>query len=107
MRTQRRAANTVRLVRISRTGDNGLGDFTGAESSVSVNGAIFEPARIDERTGEAQAHVLQPASWNVPGCHRLGANDEVRCGDDVWYVVGGSTVWLDRTNIPVSRTRTS
>lgn len=109
MRSQRRAPVTVQLVSVTRSGDNDLGDYTKATSYVEVEGAIFEPERAfqrtSERAGETQAHVLQPAAFNVPGVYLLNADDEVHEGDDIWYVVGGSTIWLDRTNIPVSRTR--
>lgn len=111
MRSQRRSPVTVQLVSIARTEDNGLGDFTKTPTSITVDGAIYEPERPLERAGDDQAPVLQPASFNVPGVHTLLADDEVHIGADddlvVWYVVGGSTVWLDRTNIPVSRTRSS
>lgn len=105
MRSQRRAPVTVTLVAISRAGDDGISNFTEAEATAVVKGAIFQPEQLAERAGEDQAHVLQPASWDVPGAYSLGANDEVRYGDEVWYVTAGSTAWLDRTNIPVSRTR--
>lgn len=105
MRTQRRAPLTVQLITVTKTGDDGLGNFTKPETSCTVRGATFEPERPAERAGEDQAPVMQPAAFNVPGCHHLGANDQVRCNGATWYVVGGSTVWLDRTNIPVSQTR--
>jgi hypothetical protein len=109
VRSQRRAPVTVILVHNTRTDDNGLGDFTQTPTPVTVDGAIFEPQTPLEHAGEDQAPVLAPAAWNVPGVHELGADDEVHVGegDDlvVWYIVGGSTVWLDRTRIPVSQIR--
>lgn len=99
----------MQLVSVARTGDNGLGDFTETPAPVTVPGAIFEPERPQERAGQDQAHVLAPAAFNVPGVYELTADDQVHVGEGdqrvVWYVVGGSTVWLDRTNIPVSQTR--
>lgn len=114
MRSQRRSTVTVDLVQVTRTDDNGLGDFTKTPNTTTVAGAIYEPERPTEHAGEDQARVLQPAAFNVPGIHELGADDEVRVHTgpeaedrEVWYVVGGSSPWLNRTNVPVSRTRTS
>lgn len=113
MRSQRRAPVTVQLVSNAREGENGLGDYTEDPTTVEVEGAIFEPERAFQRTaeraGDTQAPVFQPAAFNVPGVYELTSDDEVHTGSgddlEIWYVTGGSTVWLDRTNIPVSRTR--
>lgn len=104
MRTQRRAPLTVRLVTVT-TDRSPKGDETSTEKICVVHNATFEPERIFERAGTDQARVVQPAAFNVPGRHRLNANALVRCGGVEWRVVGGSTVWLDRTNVPVVRSK--
>lgn len=104
MRTQRRPSATVTVVRTTTTRD-ALGNKTTSRVTTSVEGAIFEPERTLERTGDDRAPVIQPARWNLPGVYELDGDDTIEDGDNVWQVVGGSTVWLDRTEVPVTRTR--
>lgn len=117
MRTQRRAARTVTIAAVAKSDDSDVGDSTETHTFTEVERAIFEPERPLERTGDGQALVVRPAMFNLPGVHDLDADDLILEGaldvvvvDDaivggtvVWQVVGGSTVWLDRTEVPVTR----
>lgn len=102
MRSQRRSGRTVVLVAVVKTRSD-VGDSTETETPTTVHGAIFEPERPLERTGDSRATVVRPAMWNLPGVHELDADDLVKDGDVTWQVLGGSTVWLDRTEVPVVR----
>lgn len=105
MRTQRRPPVTIRLIRATTTADDHLGNETESTTTQIVPNAIFEPGALNERASTDQAKVYEPAFFNVPGVHPMDSNDRVVTCGVTWYVQGGSTVWLDRTKIPVARTR--
>jgi hypothetical protein len=113
MRSQRRAPRTVTLTHVTTTRSN-IGDETESTTQTVVVGAVFEPERALERTGNDQAPVLQPAVWNLPGVLAADSDDLITEGDATdpdfdsdsaatWQVVGEGVVWLDRTKIPVER----
>lgn len=108
MRTQRRTPVTVVLLTTTRTDDNGLGDYTEITTETTIEGCTFEPQQIVESVDPDQPAIVQPAFFNLPGVHDLDADDLLRVGDgddaETWQVVGGATVWLDRTKVPVKRT---
>lgn len=108
MRSQRRSPQTVQLVSVTIAEDE-FGNETLSTSSTTIEGAIFEPERPLERTGDNQAPVFQPAVWNLPGVRQVDADDQIihGTGEDAmtWYVAGGGVVWLDRTKVPVQQTR--
>lgn len=107
---------TVTLVQITTADPDGLGDDTTTAVVTTVEGAQFDPERISERPGDDQAAVVLPAVFNVPGVFDVDADDMVLEGEvaeedlndydgPTWYVLGGAAVWLDRTKIPVTQTR--
>lgn len=106
------------LVQVTTDDPDGLGDDTTTAVVTTVEGAQFDPERTLERAGDDQAAVILPAVFNVPGVFELDADDMVIPGEvteedladydgEVWYVVGGSAIWLDRTKIPVTQTRST
>lgn len=107
MRAQRVTPRTVQLVRVTVEEDNHGDAVDGGapQEPVTVEGAQFYPERVVEQTGSRQAPVVEPAYWNLPGVHELDSDDQIMDGDVTWYVIGGSAVWLDRTKVPVTRTR--
>lgn len=105
MRSQRRASLTVQLVSVT-TVDDGLGNLTPTPVETEIRGATFEPERLVERAGSDQAPVLVSAAFNLPGVYAVNADDTITDADDtVWQATGGGTVWLDRTKVPVTQTR--
>lgn len=98
------APRTVQLIRTNTTLDQ-FGDGTETPARRSVPGALFVPNAPQERAGETQVKVVQTGHWNLPGCHQLNADDLIRDGNVDWQVVGGGTVLVDRTKVPVQRAR--
>lgn len=101
------------LKQITTTRTN-VGDESETVTRVTAEGALFEPERVLERTGNQQTPTMQPAVWNVPGLYDLDSDDLVIEGDPeaegydeatapTWQVIGAGLHWLDRTKVPVER----
>jgi hypothetical protein len=116
VRTQRRPPVDVTLVHVTST--TTMGDTNESATGEEVKRALFEPAQqILERAGDTQVAVLQPAAFNLPGIYSLDVDELIQIGigidpnqllevtDGTWQVVGGSTVWRDRTKVPVVQPR--
>jgi hypothetical protein len=120
VRSQRRAPQTVTLVHVT-TVKTPVGDTTETTTQQVIEGALFEPERrLTERTTErvtnSRVPVVQPAVWNLPGDYAVDSDDRIIEGDAtvdgfdedtavVWEVIGQGDVWLDRTKVPVKKTR--
>ncbi|HET6154357.1 MAG TPA: hypothetical protein VFE15_15540 [Marmoricola sp.] len=104
MRTQRRARVVVQLVRTNVVEDQ-FGNSAETPRNETVHKCQFYPSPPAERSGDDSARILQTGFWDLPGDHPLLADDLIKAGGVTWQVVGGSTLWLDRTKVPVQQAR--
>lgn len=82
-----------------------MGNSTTTETVTEVERCLFEPAQATERTDPRSPGVTTPAKFYAPVALQLDADDEITDADGVkWAVLGGSSVWGTRTEIPVQRT---
>lgn len=104
MRQQRRASRTVTLRSVTTTrGD--LGDSTTSNDDTEIDGAMYEPERVVESVNPDEAPVQLSAFFNLPGVFQIDSDDVIIDGTTTWYVNGEAQVWLDRTKVPVTATR--
>lgn len=80
------------------------GDETTSTSTTSVTGCMFEPEQSTERTDSHTPGVVTPAKFYLPVALTLNADDTITdAASVVWNVQGGSSVWVDQTEVPVVR----
>lgn len=106
MRTQRRQGRTVTLRSVT-TREDARGNRVEEPDDATITGALFEPERTIESVDPDQPAVTLSAFWNLPGVHQIGSDEVIVDGATTWYVNGEAQVWLDRTKVPVTTTRTA
>lgn len=80
------------------------GDETTETSTQVVPGCMFEPQQSTERTDSRTPGVVTPAKFYLPIALTVNADDTITdAASVVWNVVGGSSVWVDQTEVPVVR----
>lgn len=80
------------------------GDETTATTTQVVGGCMFEPQQSTERTDSHTPGVTTPAKFYLPVALTLNSDDTITdAAGAVWNVVGGSSVWVDQTEVPVVR----
>jgi hypothetical protein len=94
---------TVTVTAVVTTRDK-YGDETTATTTTTVPRALFEPQQSTERTDTHTPGVVTPAKFYLPVALSLNADDTITDATSVvWSVVGGSSVWVDQTEVPVVR----
>jgi hypothetical protein len=87
------------------TTTNDDGDSTTTSTTQVVDGCMFEPQQSSERTDNNSPGVVTPAKFYLPIPLQLNADDTITDANAVeWQVLGGSSVWIDQTEVAVSRT---
>lgn len=94
---------TVTVIQVTTTTDD-YGNSTTSQTEQDVSGVLFEPMQATERTDSRSPGVVSPAKFYLPVPLKLNADDVVLVGGVVWAVQGGSSVWGDQTEVPVTRT---
>jgi hypothetical protein len=94
---------TVTAIQVTTT-DDGLGNTTTTQTEQTVSGVLFEPRQATERTDSRSPGVVTPAKFYLPIGLELDADDVIVDAAGVWWqVVGGSSVWGQDTEVPVTR----
>jgi hypothetical protein len=94
---------TVVVTAVVTTRDK-YGDETTATTTQTVSGVMFEPMQATERTDSRTPGVTTPAKFYLPIPLQLNADDTITdAASVVWQVIGGSSVWIDQTEVPVVR----
>lgn len=110
MRNQRRKPLTV-VVHRPRVDESPLGDETTNPTSYTVERCQFDPDHLGqtsksrERSSTREVRVLRTGVLNIPGVHKLIADDTVAFLGSTWQVVGNGQVFLDRTKVRVQQAR--
>lgn len=94
---------TVTVTAVTTTTDD-YGDTSTSTATTTVPGCMFEPMQATERTDAHSPGVVTPAKFYLPIPLQLNADDKITdAASVVWQVVGGSSVWVDQTEVPVKR----
>lgn len=93
---------TVTVISVTTTTDD-HGDSTTTQTEQDVAGALFEPMQATERTDSRSPGVTSPAKFYLPIPIELDSDDVILRGETSWQVVGGSSVWGNQTEVPVTR----
>lgn len=91
-------------VRAIVTTKDANGDSTTSSASTTHTGVMFEPEQSTERTDSRSPGVVTPAKFYFPTALALNADDEIDAAGVTWRVKGGSSVWVDQTEVAVERT---